>query len=288
MNRADSTQSGFRGLPGFDVIAFDGPDAATFLQAQLASDVSALAEGEWHWSSWLSAQGRVQYLLLLLRTGPTAYVALVAHGRGVELVQRIGRYVLRAKLGIARALLQASGRIAGDHGDAARRYRPAVPRPASARTGSWTWAAARARLLRLGPDPGSTAGDAAWELADIDDGVPWIHAAAADRETPQALGLERLGAYSLHKGCYPGQEIVARTHFLGRSKRRLLRFRAGTGIAPATRRCTDRQRWRGRRHRGRRGPPPGTKSPAWRSCVASPAPSLATPDGTPVFLEELP
>mgnify|MGYP003511505905 CR=1 FL=1 len=78
-----------------------------------------------------------------------------------------------------------------------------------------------------------TAGDAAWELADIDDGVPWIHPAVADRETPQALGLERLGAYSVHKGCYPGQEIVARTHFLGRSKRSLLRFRASSSEVPA-------------------------------------------------------
>lgn len=286
MNRADSTQSGFRGLPGFDVIAFDGPDAATFLQAQLASDVSALAEGEWHWSSWLGAQGRVQYLLLLLRTGPTAYVALVAHGRGVELVQRIGRYVLRAKLGIARALLQASGRIAGDQGTGA----PVRTGGAATRVGA-NWqldlGGARARLLRLGPDPGSTASDAAWELADIDDGVPWIHPAAADRETPQALGLERLGAYSLHKGCYPGQEIVARTHFLGRSKRRLLRFRARAGMPP---RPGDEL--------------VGSDGAAAASVIAAvaaghevvglavvrgePGPTLAAPDGTPVFLEALP
>ena len=100
MNPADDVASVFRALPGFEVIAFDGPDAATFLQAQLASDVASLAVGEWQWSSWLSAQGRVLFLLLLLRSGPAGFLALVAHGRGDELVQRLGRYVLRAKAGI--------------------------------------------------------------------------------------------------------------------------------------------------------------------------------------------
>lgn len=172
------------------------------------------------------------FLLLLLRSGSAGFFVLVAHGRGDELVQRLGRYVLRAKAGIARAPLQASGRLAGAHVGGARVLAGGAAIHAGA---SWDLdlGGARARRLRLGPEPGPVAGDVDWELADIDDGVPWIHPAVADRETPQALGLERLGAYSVHKGCYPGQEIVARTHFLGRSKRNLLRFRASSSEVPA-------------------------------------------------------
>lgn len=232
MNPANDAESAFRVLPGFDVIACDGADAATFLQAQLASDVASLAPGAWQWSSWLSAQGRVLFLLLLLRTGADGYLALVAHGRGEELVQRLGRYVLRAKAGLARVPLQASGRVADAHVAAA----PVQAAGAATRVGAgWELdlGGARARQLRLGPDPAPAAADAGWELADIEDGVPWIHPAVADRETPQALGLERLGAYSVRKGCYPGQEVVARTHFLGRSKRRLLHFQAGAAEVPA-------------------------------------------------------
>lgn len=286
MNPADDVASVFRALPGFEVIAFDGPDAATFLQAQLASDVASLAVGEWQWSSWLSAQGRVLFLLLLLRSGPAGFLALVAHGRGDELVQRLGRYVLRAKAGIARAPLQAVGRVAGALVGGARVQAGGAATPVGA---SWDLdlGGARARRLRLGPEPGPVAGDVDWQLADIDDGVPWIHPAVADRETPQALGLERLGAYSVHKGCYPGQEIVARTHFLGRSKRNLLRFRAGSSGVPAP----------GDALNASDGTAAATVVAAIRlghevsglAVVRDPSrASMATPDGAPVVLTELP
>ena len=60
---------------------------------------------------------------------------------------------------------------------------------------------------------------AEWQLADVEDGLPWIAVEVEDQFTPQALGLDRIGAISLGKGCYPGQEIVARLHYRGGNKR---------------------------------------------------------------------
>src|SRR5262249_22731907 len=80
--------------------------------------------------------------------------------------------------------------------------------------------------------PTDRAVDARRRLRCIALGVPLISDAVADQFTPHALSLERLAAFSTAKGCYPGQEIVARTHFLGRSKRALARL-AGDGPSPA-------------------------------------------------------
>src|SRR5690606_29091774 len=77
------------------------------------------------------------------------------------------------------------------------------------------------RTLRIGgePAPPDPAALARWTAADVAHGLPRLEASQAEKWTPQQLSLDRLRAYSVRKGCYPGQEIVARTHFLGKAKR---------------------------------------------------------------------
>jgi len=70
---------------------------------------------------------------------------------------------------------------------------------------------------------------ARWRAEDLVHGLPRLDAAQSEQWTPQMLSLERLRAFSVRKGCYPGQEIVARTHFLGKQKRELVLLR---GDAP--------------------------------------------------------
>ena len=67
---------------------------------------------------------------------------------------------------------------------------------------------------------------ALWRVQDLQHGLPRLSAAQREQWTAQQLSLERLPAFSVKKGCYPGQEIVARTHFLGKAKRGLVLFRA--------------------------------------------------------------
>jgi folate-binding protein YgfZ len=71
-----------------------------------------------------------------------------------------------------------------------------------------------------------------WRLANLRAGVPEILAAQSEEFTPHMLNLDLLGAVSVSKGCYPGQEIVARTHFRGATKRRMLRFESAAPVAP--------------------------------------------------------
>ena len=74
---------------------------------------------------------------------------------------------------------------------------------------------------------------AEWLAADIAAGLPLVSAATSEQFIPQMLNLDLLDAVSFTKGCYTGQEIVARTHHLGRVKRRTMRFRLAAGPAPA-------------------------------------------------------
>jgi folate-binding protein YgfZ len=218
-------------LSGFGVLAADGPQAAAFLQAQLMNDVAALAVGQWQWNGWLTAKGRVVALFALLRTGDAAFRLVLPDVTAEELRTALGRYVFRSKVTL---------RVADEVACAAEfdvRADADVPRDVARSSGDgwsldWSGASSSRRLWLLpadacaAPDPDD---DATWRTADLWHGLPRLSIAQREAWTPQMLSLQRLRAFSVKKGCYPGQEIVARTHFLGQAKRGLALI-AGQGL----------------------------------------------------------
>ena len=212
-------------LSGFGVLAVSGPDSAGFLQAQLMNDVTALAPGQWHWSGWLTPKGRVIALFALLRLADDRFLVLAPDISADELGSALKRFVFRSKLaldpvpgwvaasGPARGT-QAPDRVAEDGGN---RLALDFGDPAAPRT---LWLLPSDDPALAAADP---AVDAGWQLRDLGYGLPRLPASQREAWTPQMLSLERLSAFSLKKGCYPGQEIVARTHYLGQAKRELVR-----------------------------------------------------------------
>ncbi|RZA13488.1 MAG: folate-binding protein, partial [Lysobacteraceae bacterium] len=89
----------------------------------------------------------------------------------------------------------------------------------------------RSLLISHAPAADDADAVARWTRADLAHGLPRLAPAQAGQWTPQQLSLERLNAFSVKKGCYPGQEIVARTHFLGQAKRGLALLQASTPVA---------------------------------------------------------
>jgi len=211
-------------LPGYGVLRASGPDADAFLHAQLASDVRALAPGAWQWSCYLTPQGRTQSVFVLFRAAASEFLLAVPGELAEAVRERLARYRLRSKVELT---LDPQWRVAGalpgcDRGSVGADALVAeIP-------GSRSLCVTREPLPAAGPDT-----IARWALADIATGVPVLTSAVTDGHTPQALSLDRLAAYSVKKGCYPGQEIVARTHFLGRSKRALARFECAADALPA-------------------------------------------------------
>lgn len=214
-------------LPGHDVLAITGRDAVAFAQAQFMNDVAALADGGWHWNGWLTAKGRVIALFALLRLDAETLWLVLPDAGASELATKLQRFVFRSKVKLeARHDLHASGRFARPTAAAG-----ATAAPLEAGMELDLGGDGGPRCLRIASaDVAADQGLASrWRAFDLQHGLPRLHGEQVDAWTPQQLSLERLRAFSVKKGCYPGQEIVARTHFLGQVKRGLVRLQ-GAGI----------------------------------------------------------
>jgi len=223
-------------LPAFSVVAVSGRDARSFLQGQLTNDLLGLERHPGLLAAACNREGRVLEVLRLAAHGDTVLI-VVRRSLAAPLVARLGRFVMRAELAIANQddALAVAGLIDPMPGGA----RTAAQASAS---GITVMVAGARRLLLVGPpavletvvqdcDP---VGPGEWERACIEDGEPTVHPETAGHWIPQMLNLDLLSAVSFSKGCYVGQEIVARTQNLGRIKRRMLRFAgpAGATFAP--------------------------------------------------------
>lgn len=218
------------------LLSLEGRDAVAFAQAQTMNDVAALEDGRWQWNGWLTAKGRVIALFGLVRIASDTVWLVVPDADADALADRLRRFVFRSKVAIStREDLRIAGRLrasdlaSGNHwaGDPATVIELDL---------SGDLAGGRAgRSLRIGPavaaadDPAALA---AWRREDLAHGWPRLEAAQSEQWTPQQLSLERLQAFSVKKGCYPGQEIVARTHFLGQAKRGLVLVHGDAPFAP--------------------------------------------------------
>ena len=216
-------------LPGHSVLSLQGVDAVMFAQAQFMNDVAALVDGQWHWNGWLTPKGRVIALFALLRLDAQTLWLLLPDVAATELVPLLQRYVFRSKLTVASL----------DRVVSARFHAPGLASGAtSAVLGDGgieldMGGQGGPRCVVIGAAPAEANEDAVsqWMRADLVHGLPRLPDSQREQWTPQQLTLERLRAFSVKKGCYPGQEIVARTHFLGQVKRGIALYQTEGSIA---------------------------------------------------------
>lgn len=208
-------------LPDHRVIALSGRDAALFAQAQFMNDIQALPPGHWQWNGWLTPKGRVIALFALLKFDEERLWLLLPDADPVTLAAALQRFVFRGKVTIAvRDDLHVEGVFSAPPQAKGNAFATGADGTVELDLG----AEAGTRALRI-LDASTAAHDPAWTTRwaafDLEHGLPRLPSSQTDHWTPQQLSLERLGAFSVKKGCYPGQEIVARTHFLGKVKRGL-------------------------------------------------------------------
>nr|HET7858047.1 folate-binding protein [Caldimonas sp.] len=216
------------------VIRASGADAASFLQGQLTNDVAGLDNGTACLAGFCSAKGRLQASFVVWR--PAADEFLLACPREIlaPTLKRLSMFVLRAKCKLS------------DASDELAVFGVAGPAVAEMLDGAGQWQV-RARgtttLIRL-PDaadvqrawlvvPGSAEADVpaaesmspdTWRWLEVESGIVTIEAATVDRFVPQMVNFELVGGVDFKKGCYPGQEVVARSQYRGTTKRRTLLF----------------------------------------------------------------
>jgi folate-binding protein YgfZ len=237
-------QADFCELRSEGLIAFSGEDALSFLHAQLTSDVAGLFESQTQYSGYCSPKGRLLATFLLWRRPADVLMQLPADLRE-SVQQRLLKYVLRARVRVS----AASGRylMFGLAGERARSVLAEMNLPLPSADHEVTSAgdvyvtrlpvnryvilaeADRGASLRASLDKHARPQDVTlWDRLDIEAGIPVITSQTQDQHVPQMVNLDLIGAVSYSKGCYPGQEIVARTHYLGRLKQRMYRLSVPT------------------------------------------------------------
>lgn len=216
-------------LQDFSLLRFSGDDAATFLHGQLTCDVNALKPGSACHGGYCTPKGRLLATFLLWRRAD-GFLMLLPAALSEAVRKRLSMYILRAK--VKAEDLSATMACVGMHGEDADAALAAIqtghadPLPCVEVPGGRRIAVLSRAGLELPADDGR------WSAADIAAGIPYILPATQEEFVPQMVNLDLIGALSYSKGCYPGQEIVARTHYLGRLKQRMYRATVAAAAAP--------------------------------------------------------
>ena len=229
---------GVAALPHLGVIRVAGEDAAKFLHGQLTQDFALLGEGQARLAALCTAKGRMQASFIGLKNGPNEVLLVTSADILPAVVKRLSMFVLRAKAKLSDASADFSLRgLAGS----------AVPQPdaepwtlqreAGAFVVSLYPADGQPRALWLAPagttEPAGAALPAeAWALGEVRSGIATLSQPVVEAFVPQMLNYESVGGVNFKKGCYPGQEIVARSQFRGTLKRRAYVVQAPALLMP--------------------------------------------------------
>jgi len=217
-----------------------GPDAAAFLQGQLSADVTKLSAERSLLAGYHNPQGRVLALMRLLEIAPGELLAVLPRELIAAILARLSAFVLRSRVVLSDD--SAAWRFQGLIESGAPGAHAALPQSAGgvsrradallARVGEaparWliaTRAAPGAAAASLGVELGPGGDAQLWRRLAVEAGEPEVYAATSGEFVAQMLNLDALGAIAFDKGCYTGQEVIARAHYRGRVKRRLQRFR---------------------------------------------------------------
>ena len=210
-------------LTHLGVIAVAGEDAAKFLQNQLTSDFVLLGDAEARLAAWCSAKGRMLASFIGWRRAADEIVLVTPRDTLPSTLKRLSMFVLRAKA----KLRDASGEfnLYGIAGDARATQPWQLRRDGESFFVSLYPADGVQRSLALVPAGSSAPGGAAldpvrWAWGEVRSGIATVTAPIVEAFVPQMLNYESVGGVNFKKGCYPGQEVVARSQFRGTLKRR--------------------------------------------------------------------
>jgi hypothetical protein len=231
------------------LIACNGEDAQTFLHGQLSNDVKALTPERSEYAVYCSAKGRMLANFLLWREDQSYYLQL-SRSLLPAMQKRLAMYIMRSKVKLAdasesRLTLGLAGSAAASAlqelfsvlpqqahevvRDPANGILIALPGKrfqliAEIETAKRLWHKLAATLTPVGTP--------CWEWLEIRNGIPLLTPPTQEQFVPQMANMELIGAVNFHKGCYPGQEIVARTQYLGQTKRRMALAHLGGDVIP--------------------------------------------------------
>ncbi len=229
-------------LTHLGLISAAGDDAAHFLHSQLTNDVEHLSAEEARLAGYCSPKGRLLASMLIWKTADGVMLQLP---RDIQapVQKRLQMFVLRAKAKLTdvtqnQVMLGLSGPAAASalmtwfpplpvaiYGKVETEAGTLIRHPNAFEVPRYQWITTEAQTIEAWPTLTKIlqpSGATAWRLAEIDGGVPHITAVTQEKFVPQMINFELIGGVNFKKGCYPGQEIVARSQYLGKLKRRMM------------------------------------------------------------------
>lgn len=205
-------------LPDWTLIAVSGPDAGNFLQNLLTNHVLNLQIGEQHLSGFCTAKGRLIASCWVSHPAEDLYHLWVSADLAVDFAKRLSMYRLRSKVEITP--IEAAFKISGEFSQS-----PLLPSSSSFCNLPAVLYDEKLYQRRLLLTPiaelDTSSNHTLWSILEVHSGIPRITHKTQDLFVPQMINFESLGGIDFKKGCYPGQEIVARSQYLGTIKRRL-------------------------------------------------------------------
>lgn len=231
-------------LSQYGLLQASGSDARAFLHAQLTNDIEGLAADEARYAGWCSAKGRLLASFLVV-PHRDEYLLQVSRDLAPAVAKRLSMFILRSKVRIGDASdAWSQFGLWGDGAEAALAelgLAPPAQQLAVARRENllavhvsaqrYLLLAPVAERARLGALSGAS-DESGWTLEEVRSGRPLITQATQDQFVPQMVNYERFGAVDFQKGCYPGQEIIARAQYRGQVKRRMVRVRTPVPLRP--------------------------------------------------------
>jgi tRNA-modifying protein YgfZ len=212
-------------LTRYGLLSVTGEEARAFLHAQLTNDIANLPADRAGLAGWCSAKGRLLASFLVV-PAPSGFLLQVARDLAPAVAKRLAMFVLRAKVKIA------------DESDAWQQH-GVWDAPWTGPEVAWkddvaTIRVGEGRFLQIGKQLAEpiNAPEEQWAIQEIRAGRPLITAATQDQFVPQMVNLEQIGGVDFRKGCYPGQEIVARAQYRGQVKRRMVKLAAPAPLQP--------------------------------------------------------
>lgn len=238
-------------LTEFGLIAANGADAATFLHNQLTNDVEHLTQEQVRLAGYCTPKGRLLATFLMWKSADAIYLQLPQELQaGVQ--KRLQMFIMRAKATLTDVSQQQIqlGLVGAAATALLANWFPQLPSSPYSRVDSPAGSLLRLADVPLDQDAGGTAsaarylwvtdsttaqlawpqltahlqpaGAAAWRLSEVRAAIPLVTLATQEKFVPQMINFEAVGGVNFQKGCYPGQEIVARSQYLGKLKRRML------------------------------------------------------------------
>ena len=232
------TIDGIAPLPHLGLIRARGIDAVTFLQGQLTNDVAGMGISQARLAGFCSAKGRLQASFIVWKLADDELLLACAASVLPATLKRLSMFVMRAQCRLTDASAELP--LLGTTGASASTLAADVPAWGVRSLPGGTLVrlpdvdgVARALLAVVPPEaPAAGLSPDTWRELDVRSGIPTIEVATVEQFVPQMLNYELIGGVDFQKGCYPGQEVVARSHYRGTVKRRMFLFECDAPAAP--------------------------------------------------------